>query len=119
LEDGGNAPVVSKARVVSVVPDGSLIRVWQYRLTGLVMSRLKGRGGYQVAHRPSPDSLFREPIIGIYDSEGIISSRLVASAPPNQILRVPPSGESDGQSLGQFFANKALFLEMAMTLLLF
>ena len=35
----------------------------------------------QVARGRSLDSLFREPIIGIYDSEGIISSRLVKSAP--------------------------------------
>jgi hypothetical protein len=66
-----------------------------------------------VAHRPSPSSLFREPIVGIYDSEGILSSQLVDSAPPNQILRFPPSGEAHDQSLEQFFANKALFLETA------
>jgi hypothetical protein len=71
-----------------------------------------------VAHRPSPGSLFREPIVGIYDSEGILSSRLVDSAPPNQILRFPPSGEAHGQSLEQFFANKALFLETASDLVI-
>jgi hypothetical protein len=62
-----------------------------------------------VAHRPSPGSLFREPIVGIYDTEGILSNQLVDSAPPNQIFRFPPSGEAHGQSLEQFFANKALF----------
>ena len=67
---------------------------------------------------PVAGSLFREPIVGIYDSEGILSSRLVDSAPPNQILRFPPSGEAHGQSLEQSFANKALFLETASDLVI-
>ena len=70
-----------------------------------------------MARGRSLESLFREPIIGIYDSEGIISSRLVESAPPNQILRFRPSGETHGQSLEEFFANKALFLETASDLI--
>jgi hypothetical protein len=61
----------------------------------------------------SQDSFFHEPIIGIYDNKSIISSRLVESAPPNQILRFRPSGETHGPSLEQFLANKALFLETA------
>jgi hypothetical protein len=72
-----------------------------------------------VAHRPSPGSLFREPIVGIYDSEGILSSRLVDSAPPNQILRFPPSGEAHGQSLEHFLRTRPCSWKRPVTLLLF
>ena len=71
-----------------------------------------------MAHGWSQDSFVHEPIIGIHDSKGIISSRLLESAPPNQILRFRPSGETHGPSLEQFLANKALFLETASDLVI-